>query len=114
MIHMRMRRSRPGTPFAVVLAGVPIPPHLLSPPRFSPDSPFFRSSKTALYSRSFQTAHSRRSLFQKYQLITPTLLLAILISLLVLFPIIWFGVLALTSVEIPLKMGDIVKSDKHT
>lgn len=117
LILMRIRRARPDTPFAVVLGGVPIPsyaPGVLSQRQLGSGSPFFQPTKKQVYAHSLQTRDLGLGLFQKYQLMTPILLLTISISLLVLFPVIWFGLLALTSIEIPLKMGDIVKSDQRT
>jgi len=96
---------------AVIITGASTSssPRLSIQRRSMPESPFFspqiRAPKNGTLTRS-------KGLLHEYQFLTPGLLLTTIISLLVLFPILWFGITALSSIEIPSGMGNIAKTEK--
>ncbi|KAF8306251.1 hypothetical protein DL93DRAFT_2088835 [Clavulina sp. PMI_390] len=84
-------------------------PHVKRAEAPSALSPFF----TPLHLRASNSTTSG-GLFQKYQLVTPNLLFTLFISFLLLLPILWAAISALSSIEIPTHMGDIIKTEKKT
>jgi len=97
--------------YAVIIMGASTPsnPKLSIQHRSSVDSPFFSPQLRATNGSALD--HSK-GLLHEYQFLTPGLLLTTIVALLVLFPILWFGVTALSSIEIPSGMGNIAKTEK--
>jgi len=97
--------------FVVIIMGASTPsnPKLSIQHRSLVDSPFFSPELRA--SKNSTLSHSK-GLLHEYQFLTPGLLLTTIVALLVLFPILWFGLTALSSIEIPSGMGNIAKTEK--
>lgn len=108
-----MELLAPKSTSVIIIAGRPsLSRHTLVQKReayFDVDSPFFlqRSSES-----NNGTVLHRKGLLHEYQLLTPGLLLTTLVSILILFPILWFGIQTLSSIETPSGIGNIAKTER--
>lgn len=98
----------------IILAGIPSAPSALKPTlsaahAHSRRQHFLQTTSTAPTATVTATPiNTKGGIFSKYQLFTPTLLTALLIFVLIRIPIVFVGLNALSSIQVP-RIGSIVK-----